>query len=93
VNDEVCFGAMKVIQEKKYKIPEDIALVGFDDIPLSAFGPIALSSVSRQSKKIGEQTAQLFLSKLNGFLGHQQFILEPELIVRASSLRNHFSKI
>lgn len=93
VNDEVCFGAMKVIQEKKYKIPEDIALVGFDNIPLSAFGPIALSSVSRQSKKIGEQTAQLFLSKLNGFLGHQQFILEPELIVRASSLRNHFSKI
>ena len=93
VNDEVGFGAMKVIQDKNYKIPGDIALVGFDDIPLAAFAPIALSSVSRQSKKIGEQSAQLFLSKLNGFLGHQQFTLEPELIIRNSSQRNHFFKI
>ena len=93
VNDEVGFGAMKVIQERNYKIPGDIALVGFDDIPLAAFAPIALSSVSRQSKKIGEQSAHLFLSKVNGFLGHQQFTLEPELVIRESSQRNHFSKI
>jgi LacI family transcriptional regulator len=93
VNDEVCFGAMKVIQERHYKIPEDIALIGFDDIPLAAFAPIALSSVSRQSKKIGEQSAQLFLSKMNGISDHQQVTLEPELIVRSSSQRNHFSKI
>jgi LacI family transcriptional regulator len=92
VNDEVCFGAMKVIQDKKYKIPDDIALVGFDDIPLSAFAPISLSSVSRQSKKIGEQSAHLFLSKLNGLLVHQQFTLEPELIVRASSQRFIFPR-
>ena len=91
VNDEVCFGAMKVIQERNYKIPEDIALVGFDDIPLAAFAPIALSSVSRQSKKIGEQSAQLFLSKMNGISDHQQVTLEPELIIRESSQRNHYS--
>ena len=93
VNDEVGFGAMKVIQERNYKIPEEIALVGFDDIPLAAFAPIALSSVSRQSKKIGEQSAKLFLSKMNGIFDHQQVTLEPELIVRSSSQRNHFSKI
>jgi LacI family transcriptional regulator len=91
VNDEVGFGAMKVIQERNYKIPEDIALVGFDDIPLAAFAPIALSSVSRQSKKIGEQSAHLFLSKMNGMQQHQQFTLEPELIIRESSQRNHCS--
>jgi LacI family transcriptional regulator len=93
VNDEVGFGAMKVIHERNYKIPEDIALVGFDDIPLAAFAPIALSSVSRQSKKIGEKSAKLFLSKMNGIFDHQQVTLEPELIVRSSSQRNHFSKI
>ena len=91
VNDEVCFGAMKIIQEKNYKIPEEIALVGFDDIPLAAFAPIALSSVSRQSKKIGEQSAHLFLSKMNGMSDHQQVTLEPELIIRESSQRNHYS--
>lgn len=88
-NDEICFGSMKVILEKKYKIPDEIALVGFDDIPLSEFAPIALSSVSRQSKKIGEQSAQLFLSKSNGLLVHQQITLEPKLIVRTSSQRNN----
>jgi len=93
VNDEVGFGAMKVIQERNYKIPEDIALVGFDDIPLAAFASVALSSVSRQSKKIGEHTAELFLSKMNGIFDHQQVTLEPELIVRSSSQRNHFFKI
>lgn len=92
VNDEVGFGAMKIIQERNYKIPEDIALVGFDDIPLSAFGPIALSSVSRQSKKIGEQSAHLFLSKMNGMHQHQQFTLEPELVIRESSQKIHFYK-
>jgi LacI family transcriptional regulator len=85
VNDEVCFGAMKVIREKNIRIPEEIALVGFDDIPLAQFAYPPLSSVSRQSRKIGEETALLFLAKIDGQLENKQISLEPQLIIRESS--------
>lgn len=85
VNDEVCFGAMKVIREKNIRIPEEIALVGFDDIPLAQFAYPPLSSVSRQSRKIGEETALLFLAKIDGQQENKQISLEPQLIIRESS--------
>ena len=85
VNDEVCFGAMKVIREKNIRIPEEIALVGFDDIPLAKFAYPPLSSVSRQSRKIGEETAQLFLAKIDGLQKNKQISLQPQLIIRESS--------
>jgi len=77
VNDEACFGAMKVIREKNIRIPEDIALVGFDDIPLAQFAYPPLSSVSRQSRKIGEETAQLFLAKINGLQEKNKLVWNP----------------
>jgi LacI family transcriptional regulator len=90
VNDEVCFGAMKVIREKNIRIPEEIAIVGFDDIPLAAFANPPLSSVSRQSRKIGEETARLFLAKVDGQLENQQISLKPKLIIRDSSQKGIF---
>lgn len=88
VNDEVCLAAMQVIRDFNIQIPNEIALVGFDDIPLAKFGFPPLSSVSRQSKKIGQETANLFLSKLSGVDKPQQITLKPKLIVRESSSKN-----
>ena len=67
-----------------------VLLVGFDDIPLAQFAYPPLSSVSRQSRKIGEETALLFLAKVNGLVENKQISLKPQLIIRDSSRKRTF---
>lgn len=89
VNDQVAIGAMKVIRDKGLKIPEDIAIVGFDDFPISAFISPSLTSVCRPGRQVGEAAAQMFLN-----LQHQNptsaksnhIVLPSQLIVRESSV-------
>ncbi|MHA8088637.1 LacI family DNA-binding transcriptional regulator [Aquirufa sp. Wall-65K1] len=88
VNDEVCIAAMYVLREMGIAVPEEVAIVGFDDIPLASFGHPPLSSVSRQSRKIGEEAAKLFLSKKDQKLDPVTISLDPKLIIRESSLRS-----
>ncbi|CAM4169316.1 LacI family transcriptional regulator [Cytophagaceae bacterium 50C-KIRBA] len=87
VNDEVCIAAMFVLREMGVSVPHDVAIVGFDDIPLASFVHPPLSSVSRQSRRIGEEAAKLFLSKKDQKLDPMTISLDPKLIIRESSLR------
>lgn len=88
VNDQVAIGAMKVIREKGWRIPEDIAVIGFDDSPISAYISPALSSVSRPGRQIGEESARIFLQSVhsdNQPTANTHLILPSRLIIRASS--------
>ncbi|RXK46853.1 LacI family DNA-binding transcriptional regulator [Aquirufa rosea] len=87
VNDEVCLAAMHVLRDLGISIPQDVAIVGFDDIPLASFGYPPLSSVSRQSRRIGEEAAKLFLSKKTHNKSPITISLDPKLMIRDSSLR------
>lgn len=88
VNDHVCIGAMHVIRQRNIKIPNEIALVGFDDSPIAEYFCPPLSSVQRQSRDIGLNASQIFLNYLKNDsekLSSQNIILSSQLIVRDSS--------
>lgn len=88
VNDHVCIGAMHVIRQRNIKIPQEIALVGFDDSPIAQFFCPPLSSVQRQSREIGLEASQIFLNHLKNDLeklSSQNIILSSQLVVRDSS--------
>jgi LacI family transcriptional regulator len=88
VNDHVCIGAMHVIRQQNIKIPQEIALVGFDDSPIAQYFCPPLSSVQRQSRKIGLEASQIFLNHLKNDsekLSSQNIILSSQLVVRDSS--------
>jgi DNA-binding LacI/PurR family transcriptional regulator len=85
VNDQVCFGAFQVIREKGLKVPEEIAVIGFDNTPISAYFYPSLSTIARKSKPIGEEAAKLFLNQINQPTIANHIVLPPELIVRNSS--------
>lgn len=85
VNDQVCFGAFQVIKEKGLKIPDEIAVIGFDNTPISEYFYPSLSTIARKSKPIGAEAAQLFLRQINEPSIANHIILPPELIVRRSS--------
>ncbi len=87
VNDQVAIGAMKVFRSHGLKIPEDIAIAGFDDSPISAYISPSLTSVARPGRKIGTEAARIFKSyqEHRHNAGSQNLVLPSELIVRESS--------
>ena len=88
VNDYVSIAAMQVIIDMGFSIPSQVAVIGFDNSPFSAYFNPALSTVNRSSKLIGEEAARLFLTRLDAhILQADNIVLPPELIIRASTLR------
>lgn len=88
VNDQVAIGAMKVIREKGWRVPEDIAVVGFDNSPISAYISPSLTSVARPGRQIGEEAARIFLNYIAPATKKDvpvHIVLPSELVVRESS--------
>ena len=83
-------GAMQVLKENNYKIPDEVALVGFSNEAFTSFTEPALSTVEQHSMRIGNAAAEIFLQEVTSdsekFIP-QKIVLKPELIIRTSSLR------
>jgi DNA-binding LacI/PurR family transcriptional regulator len=81
--------AMRALIERNRKVPADVAIVGFDDIPFAAFTSPPLTTI-RQNCHAG---ARLLVEKLMRAIRHERnesVVLPTELVVRASSLREHY---
>jgi LacI family transcriptional regulator len=87
VNDYVSIAAMQVILDFGFSIPGQVAVIGFDNSPFSAYVNPSLSSVNRSSKILGEEAARLFLNNMQSHTQQKEhIILPPELIIRDSTL-------
>lgn len=87
INDSVAIQAMLLIKEKGLKIPEDIALVGFNNEPETPLIEPSLSSVAQPAYEIGQIAARHLLEQIStpeDFLP-QRIVLKTELIRRDSS--------
>ncbi len=85
VNDPAAFGAMKAIKEKKYRIPQDIAIVGFSDDIRADLMPAPLTTVRQPGYEVGKAAAQ----KLIGHIENKEepvenLIIKTELVIRKS---------
>ncbi len=77
---------IKALLNHNYKIPNDVSVVGFDDIELSRYITPSLSTIRQNSKKIGVNAAKLLLKQLNGEKIEKNIVRIPiELIIRDSS--------
>lgn len=86
VNDLVALGIIDAAEEIGLSIPQDISLVGFDDIPYASLPKIRLTTVSQPKDHIGREAVRILLEKIenkNNNTGLQR-IIQPELIVRSS---------
>ncbi|MFC6015625.1 LacI family DNA-binding transcriptional regulator [Plantactinospora solaniradicis] len=86
-NDLLALGVLQELTRQQVRVPEDIALVGYDDIDFAAAAAVPLSSVRQPRQRLGQTAARLMLDESNNPDGHQhqQVIFEPELVVRESS--------
>lgn len=89
-SDYGAMGAMQVLKENKYKIPQEVALAGFSNDPFTSFTDPALTTVDQFSITMGKKTAEIFFEQLKSGdkkAVPQKIVLKPELIVRESSLK------
>jgi LacI family transcriptional regulator len=84
-SDIQAYGALAAIAEKGLRCPEDIALIGFDDLELS--GPLGLTSMLQPMSEMGTLTIERLLERMNNpNLSIYQKTFEPTLIVRRTTL-------
>lgn len=87
-NDILALGVMQAIRESGLRIPEDIKIVGFDDIIYSQYPEIALTTIVQPKYEMGVLAAKLLLSKIkNPKLKIENIILEPKIVIRKTSIR------
>ncbi|MEV4628749.1 substrate-binding domain-containing protein [Micromonospora sp. NPDC049523] len=86
-NDLLALGVLQELTRQQVRVPEEIALVGYDDIEFAAAAAVPLSSVRQPRQRLGRTAAALMLEESNepDVHQHQQVIFEPELVVRESS--------
>jgi len=85
-NDYMAIGAFEAILDDGLRVPEDIAIVGHDDVEWASFGGIRLTTVRGDKLEMGKRAVQLLMKKLKhentNNLCH--IVLEPKLIIRDS---------
>ena len=85
-NDLVAVGALQAAASLGRVVPDDLAITGFDDIPISALVSPALTTCHVPVQDIGAEAMRLLLDKITGCArGCEEVILEPALVIRASS--------
>ncbi len=85
ISDIMAIGAMRAIHEKGLRIPEDIAVVGFDGLDYAAFCHPTLTTVQQPVEEIGVKSAEILFALIDKKAENQHLILETELIVRNST--------
>jgi LacI family transcriptional regulator len=87
-NDLIAMGMLQAFTLGGVRVPDDVALIGYDDIDYAASAAIPLSSIRQPSREMGRRAAELLMSEIEaGGRGERQHIVfEPELVARASTL-------
>ena len=86
-NDLVDFGAMRALRAKGYSIPEDVSVIGYDDIDFAANATVPLTSIAQPKYQLGYAAAELVISECENpeKHAHQRIQFQPHLIVRNST--------
>ncbi|WP_052144918.1 LacI family DNA-binding transcriptional regulator [Halalkalibacter okhensis] len=90
VSDNMAIGAIRALSEQGVRIPEDISIVGFDNIAVSEYVTPALTTIEQPSVQIGEKAAEMLLKILSHQPLEQMHVeINSNLIIRNSCKRNN----
>src|SRR5690606_37829100 len=85
-NDQMALGAIYALHERGLRVPEDVSVVGFDDIPEAAFFRPSLTTVQQDFNQLGALSVRYLLELIQSSeTPLRQHLLYPKLIVRGSA--------
>lgn len=89
-NDISAIGSICALQEAGLRIPDDVSVVGFDDIQNAAYTNPPLTTVRQPLIRMGETAARTLLDRIEGKMKYvPEIAIEPELVTRRSSAQAH----
>ena len=84
-NDAMAIACMAVVRERGLAIPDDISIIGFDDVPQAAFTSPPLTTVAQPIEEIGKVATDLLIERMSGSTRpNQRVILDVSLVIRGS---------
>lgn len=87
-NDVSAIGAVRALREAGLRVPQDVSIVGFDDVQSAAFQNPALTTVRQPLRTMGILAAEAILTQIASTAEHtpsRQLVVDPELVVRDST--------
>ncbi len=86
-NDLLALGLLQQLVHLGLRVPQDVAIVGYDDIEFAAAAAVPLTSVAQPRQRLGRTAAELLLAEARDGADHthQHIMFDPELVVRAST--------
>jgi LacI family transcriptional regulator len=86
-NNFIAIGALKSLKDRSIRVPEEMAVVGFDDLPYTIVVDPFLTAAAQPAYEMGKRGAELLLDRLlhNGSKEFVELVLPTELIIRRSS--------
>ena len=86
-NDLLALGMMRGLLARGIRIPDEISIIGYDDIEFAPSAAVPLTSIAQPAYQLGTVAAQLLLSECEGIEthAHQEVHFQPELVVRNST--------
>jgi LacI family transcriptional regulator len=87
VNDRLAFGLLQtIVSEGRVRVPDEIAIIGYDDIEFAAAAVVPLSSIRQPREEFARAAVDLLVSEdLQSADAYPQTVLRPELVVRSST--------
>lgn len=86
-NDLLAFGAIRALTRAGYRIPDDVSIVGYDDIDFAASAAVPLTSIRQPKYELGFAAARMVIAEVDnpGSHAHQRVTFQPQLVVREST--------
>lgn len=89
-SDDMAFGILRALVDRGRRVPEDVSVVGADDVPLAAFAPVALTTVRQSFQDLGTAAIDLLVDMVERpDREHHGVLMEPELVLRSSTAPRH----
>jgi DNA-binding LacI/PurR family transcriptional regulator len=91
-NDQMSVGAMKALSEAGKHIPEDVKIIGYDDVFIASVLEPSLSTIHVQKYRMGKNAAELLIAQIEGKKENSSegtaIELKPKLVVRRSTVKD-----
>jgi len=91
--DSAAIGFQSAILEEGWKIPDDIAIIGYNDIASAKFAPVPLTTIRQHTNLIGQIAAETVIKRINREESPNRIIVKPKLIARRSTPASEVSEL
>ena len=89
-NDRCALGFIDVVRQAGVRVPEDVSVVGFDDIRQAAYDHVGLTTVQQDAQQLGAKALERVTARLDhDDTATQEVVVEPSLVVRRSTAPPH----